>query len=284
MTTVPRPARVPLPAVAGLGIAAGLAAVSYGHIFAVALLAGAASWEAAVIAATVDGLIVMSLATIALARRHGQKPPPVAKASLLVGVAATGAANLAHGVAYGWPGVATAIWVPLVAELAYLLAMAALRIVQEAAVADRADTRPAICDHTIPVAALMVRVAAHHQEDEENATAEAAVSTRPVVRGTATPVATDIDPASEVAAEEPADIPAARPDAPVAIGDRAEAVMEWLTDPDTAITPDTATGADVVEMLAARGHGRVSARTGRRVLRDVRAAMPDESDRQLAVA
>lgn len=37
------------------GIAAGLIAFSYGHIYAVALNAGAAGWEAAIIAATVDG-------------------------------------------------------------------------------------------------------------------------------------------------------------------------------------------------------------------------------------
>ena len=43
----------PLPAAAGLGIAAGLIAVSYGHIYNVARIAGSAPWEAAIIAATV---------------------------------------------------------------------------------------------------------------------------------------------------------------------------------------------------------------------------------------
>lgn len=178
--------RIPLPAVAGLGIAAGLIAVSYGHIHAVALDAGAVPWEAAIIAATVDGLIVMALSTIALAGRHGVKPPKVAKAALIVGVAATGAANLVHGVSYGWTGVAVAIWVPLVAEVAYLLAMAAIRIVRQAA-----DSRPAICGQDIPVAALMTRVAAGRREAEEAAArGAAAMAARPVICGHVVPVAT----------------------------------------------------------------------------------------------
>lgn len=177
--------RIPLPALAGLGIAAGLIAVSYGHIYDVARDAGADPWEAAIIAATVDGLIVMALATIALAGRHGVKPPKVAKVALLVGVAATGAANLVHGVSYGWTGVAVAIWVPLVAEVAYLLAMAALRIVRQAK-----DTRPAICGHRIPVSAVMVRVSAARAAVVAVAEQEAAVlAGRPVICGRVVSVA-----------------------------------------------------------------------------------------------
>jgi hypothetical protein len=159
--------RVPLPALAGLGIAAGLIAVSYGHIYDVARDAGAAEWEAAIIAATVDGLIVMALSTIALAARYGVKPPKIAKTALIVGVTATGAANLVHGVSYGWTGVAVAIWVPLVAEVAYLLAMAAIRIVRQAA-----DTRPVICGgHLVAVSAVMSGVAAGRAVAEPGAAA-----------------------------------------------------------------------------------------------------------------
>lgn len=162
--------RIPLPAAAGLGIAAGLIAVSYGHIYSVARDAGAAPWEAGIIAATVDGLIVMALSTIALARRHGMKPPVIAKVSLIVGVVATGAANLVHGISYGWTGIAVALWVPIVAEVAYLLAMAALRIVQQATATEE---REVICGHRVSVATVMARVHA-----------------RPVICGQDVPVAT----------------------------------------------------------------------------------------------
>ncbi len=190
----------PLPALAGLGIAAGLIAVSYGHIYAVAEDAGAAPWEAAIIAATVDGLIVMALSTIALAGRYGVKPPKIAKAALIVGVAATGAANLVHGISYGWTGVAVAIWVPLVAEVAYLLAMAALRIVRQAA-----DTRPAICGQVVAVATVMARVTADRQAAKEAAAREAAaMAARPVICGRVVAVAT-------VAASLPSAAPDVRP-------------------------------------------------------------------------
>ncbi|MEU0492536.1 DUF2637 domain-containing protein [Nocardiopsis sp. NPDC006139] len=192
--------RVPLPALAGLGIAAGLIAVSYGHIYDVARDSGADPWEAAIIAATVDGLIVMALSTIALAGRHGVKPPKIAKAALVVGVVATGAANLVHGVSYGWTGVAVAIWVPLVAEVAYLLAMAALRIVRQAK-----DTRPVICGHRVPVSAVMVRVAADRAAAVAAAEQEAAVMTaRPVICGRVMSVAA-------LSATLPVSAPDARP-------------------------------------------------------------------------
>jgi hypothetical protein len=59
VSTVPRQrGPLPIPTGAGFGIALGLAAVSYGHILSFAQGAGARLWEAIIIAATVDGLIV----------------------------------------------------------------------------------------------------------------------------------------------------------------------------------------------------------------------------------
>lgn len=291
MNTVSRTrAPMPLPAVAGLGIAAGLAVVSYGHIFSVARLAGAAPWEAAIIAATVDGLIVMSLATIALARRYGQKPPPVAKVALVIGVAATGGANLVHGIAYGWAGVAVAVWVPLVAEVAYLLAMAALRIVQNAADTST-EGRPVICGPAIvPVAAVMAGVRVIERAEavaaaggRENGHAVAAAE-RPVICGHDVPVAavmvrarrlrrpaaSDAGVAAKVSAVEQHTAPVP----PVATGELAAAVaaLPGLDERDREVavavaTGQVATGADVATLAGCSG------RTGRRVLQRVSAAM-----------
>jgi hypothetical protein len=339
MPTVSRSARIPLPTGAGFGIALGLAAVSYGHILDFAQGAGAQLWESIIIAATVDGLIIMALSVIGHARRYGVKPPKIAKVALLTGVVATGGANLHHGLSYGWEGVAMAVWVPLVAELAYLLAMAALRIGQEAAATG--DRRPVICGHTVPVPAVMSRVAARRPAAEEQAAGRAAAAdtrpvicgalvsadtlterltvaeegpdTRPVICGQVVPVAAlserlvddrpvictavvtvaEVLARTAVAAPEEdgreheatsARRPAAvrRPVTVATIGAREEVVMEWLTDPaapDTRMA--TAKGADVAALLAASGLGRVSERTGRRILATVRAAM---GEHELAAA
>lgn len=257
MPTVSRPGRPPFPAVAGLGIAAGLIAVSYGHIYDVAAGAGAAMWEAAIIAATVDGLIVMALATIALARRHAVKPPAIAKVALVVGVMATGAANLHHGIAYGWTGVAVALWVPLVAEVAYLVAMAALRITQAADVSAPTADRPDICGHHIPVPAVMVRVAVDRAP---------VMAAEPAVTGEESPVIAATRPAT--VRPRPAQRQAVTADVTAA---REAAVMEWLAAADTR--PATATGADIAALLAERDLGTVSVRTGRRILAAVRESL-----------
>lgn len=132
MQTLPTQPRRTLTAAAStvagsLGIAIGLAAISYDHIRQFAIDAGAQTWEAGIIAATVDGLIVMAIGAIAHARRTGTTPPPVVKISLVVGLVATTGANVHHGLGHGWQGVVVSLWVPIAAELAYQLAMWVLR-------------------------------------------------------------------------------------------------------------------------------------------------------------
>ena len=132
-----------------LVIALGLLAVSYGHVHAFARAAGAKAWEAAIIAGTVDGLIVVALGALGVARARGVASPWQVRAALVVGVAATTAANVHHGADYGWRGVVLALWSPLVAELAYQLAMWAIvhgRVAEaevEHAVAEAVDQAPA---------------------------------------------------------------------------------------------------------------------------------------------
>jgi len=346
-----------------LSIAVGLVVVSYGHIRKFAIEAGAAEWEAAVIAVTVDSLVVLSIAAIGHARAVGHHPPAMAKAALLVGVVATTGANLHHGWEHGWMGIVVSLWVPVAAELAYQLAMSAVRIgpdgghgqrdrspaicggrvipvatvmapvtavrlAAEAAVATEAAAlaaRPAICGQTIPVAALVAslpvpapdtrpaictavttvatlrtRLSAVEVEVERPAicggglipaatlaghlAVEVVAEDRPVICGQVVSVAEVLartavtaDPVAEEHADEHDDRPAPRP-ATVATttGPREDTVLDWATEPgapDTRMA--TATGADIVTLLAERGHGEVSERTARRVLATVRAAMAD---------
>lgn len=136
-----------------LAIAVGLVVVSYGHIRKFAIEAGAAEWEAAVIAVTVDALVVLSIAAIGHARSVGQHPPAMAKVALIVGIVATTGANIHHGLDHGWAGIVVSLWVPIAAELAYQLAMSAVRVGPTGG-----QKQPVICGHVIPVATVMERV------------------------------------------------------------------------------------------------------------------------------
>lgn len=136
-----------------LAIAIGLVVVSYGHIRKFAIEAGAAEWEAAVIAVTVDALVVLSIAAIGHARSVGQHPPAMAKVALIVGIVATTGANIHHGLDHGWAGIVVSLWVPIAAELAYQLAMSAVRVGPTGG-----QKKPAICGQVIPVATVMERV------------------------------------------------------------------------------------------------------------------------------
>lgn len=186
-----------------LAIAVGLVVVSYGHIRKFAIEAGAAPWEAAVIAVTVDALVVLSIAAIGHARGVGHRPPAMAKVALIVGIVATTGANIHHGLDHGWAGIVVSLWVPVAAELAYQLAMSAVRI---GATGGQEDVRPAVCGgHVVAVATVMARVTADRQAAEEAAAREAAaMAARPVICGRAVPVAT-------VAATLPSAAPDVRP-------------------------------------------------------------------------
>lgn len=105
--------------VGNYAIFAGLLAVSYGHAFSFATNAGAEDWEAYIIAATVDGLIIMALGAIQVARHLNRKIPWQARTALIAGIIATLGVNIDHGLAYDVPGVIVAIWIVFTLEGAY---------------------------------------------------------------------------------------------------------------------------------------------------------------------
>lgn len=210
-----------------LAIAVGLVVVSYGHIRKFAIEAGAAPWEAAVIAVTVDALVVLSIAAIGHARGVDQKPPAMAKVALIVGIVATTGANIHHGLDHGWAGIVVSLWVPVAAELAYQLAMSAVRI---GATGGQEDVRPAICGgHVVAVATVMARVTADRQAAEEAAAREAAaMAARPVICGRAVSVAT-------VAASLPSAAPDVRPAICGAVIDVATVMASIPATPETLV-------------------------------------------------
>ena len=83
----------------------------------------------------------------------GQPPPAMAKVALIVGIVATTGANIHHGLDHGWAGIVVSLWVPIAAELAYQLAMSAVRVGPTGG-----QKQPVICGHVIPVATVMERV------------------------------------------------------------------------------------------------------------------------------
>ncbi|WP_435108860.1 hypothetical protein [Nocardiopsis synnemataformans] len=201
------------PIFGSVGIAAGLLAVSFTHIYDFVLKAGNPPWSAVVIAGTVDITVVLAISTLTLARNRGVAPSPWAKPVLIGAMVATVGANVYHGVAYGWQGIAVAIWVPFAAEGAFQLAMWTLRTLKST------EASMTICGgHRIPVAAVTARVTADRTA-AELATAEERerLAARPVLCGRTVPMAAVMERvtaarvAAELAAAKDAAALAARP-------------------------------------------------------------------------
>jgi Protein of unknown function (DUF2637) len=100
-------------AVAGAAVlsVAGVAAiVSYSHIYELGRTHGQTGAAARPLPLSVDGLIVAASLVLLIEARAGQSGPPLARVMLGLGVAATIAANIAYGAAYGLTGAAVSAW------------------------------------------------------------------------------------------------------------------------------------------------------------------------------
>jgi hypothetical protein len=107
-------------ALAVLGVAAVAAVASYEHAFDLVRAHGEEGWTAHTVPLTVDGLIhASSMVTLDSARRKAPVPA-LARWLLGLGVVATLAANVAHGLGHGPIGAAVAAWpaVALVGKIA----------------------------------------------------------------------------------------------------------------------------------------------------------------------
>lgn len=133
-----------------------------------------------------------------------------------------------------------------------------------------ADLRPVICGHVVAIADVPfpAPLADLRHEICVRPITPAEVIARTVVAAPDVPVATEKKtlpaPRKRTTATDAATT--------ATTATREDAVLDWLTDP-TAATDRmaTATGEDVAELLATSGHGTVSARTGRRILKSARA-------------
>ena len=110
-----------------IGVAAVAAVASYEHAYALVRAHGETGWIGRLVPLTVDGLIyASSMVMLDSARREVPVPAP-ARWLLGLGIAATLAANVAHGLGHGPVGAAVAAWPAIALVGSYELFMTIIR-------------------------------------------------------------------------------------------------------------------------------------------------------------
>ena len=97
-------------AAAVIGVAVVAAVVSYEHAYALVRAHGETGWTAYLIPLTADGLIWASSMVMLDSAHRGVVVPSLARWLLGLGIAATLAANVAHGLGHGPVGAAVGAW------------------------------------------------------------------------------------------------------------------------------------------------------------------------------
>ena len=118
-------------AAAVIGVAAVAAVVSYEHAYALVRAHGETGWTAHLIPLTVDGLIWASSMVMLDSVRRGVPVPLLARRLLGLGIAATLAANVAHGLGHGLVGLAVSAWPAVALVGSYELLMMIIRGTQQ---------------------------------------------------------------------------------------------------------------------------------------------------------
>jgi hypothetical protein len=95
---------------AAVGVAAIAAVASYEHAYALVRAHGEAGWTGRLVPLTVDGLIYASSMVMLDSARRKVPVPPLARWLLGLGITATLAANVAHGLGHGPSGAVVAAW------------------------------------------------------------------------------------------------------------------------------------------------------------------------------
>jgi hypothetical protein len=114
-------------ALAVLGVAAVAAVASYQHAYDLVRAHGEAGWTACLVPLTVDGLVYASSMVTLDSARRATPVPALARWLLGLGIAATLAANVAHGLGHGLAGAAVAAWPALALVGSYELLMMVMR-------------------------------------------------------------------------------------------------------------------------------------------------------------
>jgi hypothetical protein len=128
-------------ALAVIGVAAVAAVVSYEHAYALVREHGESGWTGRLIPLTVDGLIYASSMVMLDSTRRGARVPTLARWLLGLGIVATLAANVAHGLGHGLIGSSVAAWPAVALVGSYELLMMIIRGAQAPA------RTPRPCDH-----------------------------------------------------------------------------------------------------------------------------------------
>src|SRR5580693_5340343 len=110
-----------------IGVAAVAAAASYEHAYALVRAHGEAGWTGRVVPLTVDGLIYASSMVMLDSARRKVPVPALARWLLGLGIAATLAANIAHGFGHGPSGAVVAAWPAVALVGSYELLMMVIR-------------------------------------------------------------------------------------------------------------------------------------------------------------
>ena len=118
-------------ALAVVSVAAVAAVVSFEHASALVRTHGETGWTARLIPLTVDGLIYASSMVMLDSARRDLPVPALARWLLGLGIAATLAANVAHGLGHGPIGAAVAAWPAVSLVGSYELLMMIIRGAQE---------------------------------------------------------------------------------------------------------------------------------------------------------
>lgn len=110
-----------------VGVAIVAAIVSYEHAYALVRAHGEDGWTARLVPLTVDGLIyASSMVMLQSARRH-VRVPALALWLLALGIVATLAANVMHGLGHGPVGAVVAAWPAVALVGSYELLMTLIR-------------------------------------------------------------------------------------------------------------------------------------------------------------
>ena len=110
-----------------IGVAAVAAVASYEHAYDLVRAHGESGWTARLVPLTVDGLIYASSMVMLDSARRKVPVPPFARWLLGLGIAATLAANVTHGLGHGLIGAAVAAWPAVALVGSYELLMMVIR-------------------------------------------------------------------------------------------------------------------------------------------------------------
>jgi hypothetical protein len=110
-----------------VGVAAVAAVASYEHAYALVRVYGEAGWTGRLVPLTVDGLIYASSMVMLDSARRDARVPALARWLLGLGIIATLAANVAHGLGHGMIGAAVAAWPAVALVGSYELLMMIIR-------------------------------------------------------------------------------------------------------------------------------------------------------------